>query len=405
MLRFHATIFFSRPVRSVTFWGFKVSEAFYYVQANLACFVIIGLLLFKINQGIDRQTSTIVLRSLIIVLMSYFFTDSMWVLLEFGIIPRSEEIMYLSTIVPYILIVCSSYFWYVYCEMIQKNSLVMTSKGRLLVAIPVLIAIIMIISAVFSGVVFYFDDQNRIQYGPLYGILVCIPVVYMLIAAGKAFYRAFNEDKYYDHELYLVIGIFPMLPLVTGVLQTVFIYVPILCYGATISVLLVYLTAMENLISMDSLTQVNNRNQMQRYLLKKMHTQTPGLSLYLMIVDVDHFKEINDRYGHIEGDKALIRVATAMKEACQAHRNRFFVSRFGGDEFIVIAEAEYKGEINWLSEKIRANVKMLNEKAGAPYNLSVCVGIAEFDYSAPVPIPSLIARADTDLYHMKHNRT
>jgi diguanylate cyclase (GGDEF)-like protein len=136
-----------------------------------------------------------------------------------------------------------------------------------------------------------------------------------------------------------------------------------------------------------------------------MKNPSPNLSLYLMIIDIDHFKEINNTYGHIEGDKALVRVANAMKDACQAHRNRFFVSRFGGDEFIVIAETEYKGEVNWLSEKIRSNVKLYNDKAEVPYNLSVCVGIAEYDYANPVPIPSLIARADSDLYHMKHART
>ncbi len=312
--------------------------------------------------------------------------------------------MYITTIIPYILIVFSGYFWFIYCELIQHNKYIITKKGLFVASIPIIVAVILIISATFSGIVFYFDEQGRIQYGPVYAVLILIPMGYMAYASIKGFLRAYTEGRYLDHAVYLTIGVFPLIPIITGILQAIFIYTPFMCYGATFSILLIYLTTLENLISMDALTQVNNRNQMQRYLLRKMKNETPGLSLYLMIIDIDHFKSINDEYGHIEGDKALVRVANAMKEACQAHRNRFFVSRFGGDEFIVIAETEYKGEVNWLADKIMSNVKLMNERASAPYPLSVCVGIAEYDYQSPVPIPSLIARADTDLYHMKHAR-
>ena len=380
-------------------------ELWYYFEANIACMAILGLILYKINRGIDRQTSTVILRCLVYVLIGYFATDAIWALLEGGILPRTSIIMYISTIIPYTLIVCSSFFWFVYCETVQHNKFITTKKGMITATIPIIVAVTFIISASFSGIVFYFDESGRIQYGPLYAILVLIPVGYMAYASIRGFYRAYHEGRYMDHSVYMVIGVFPLIPILTGVFQAIFIYVPFMCYGATFSVLLIYLTTMENLISMDSLTQVNNRNQMQRYLIRKMKNQTPGLSLYLMIVDVDHFREINEAFGHIEGDKALIRVATAIKDACQAHRNRFFVSRYGGDEFIIIAETEYKGEVNWLSDKIRSNVKQLNEKAETLYDLSVCVGIAEYDYENPVPIPSLIARADTDLYHMKHARS
>ncbi len=378
---------------------------FYYIQANVACFALLGLILHKINHGIDRQTSTMVLRRLICTLLAYFASDSIWIFFEAGSIERTKVTMYITSIVPYILISISAYFWFIYCEIIQQNKKIITHKGLFLASIPIIIAIILIISATFSGLIFYFDEHGRINTGPLYALFVAIPIGYMIYASIRGFYRAFTEGKYLDHAVYMVIGVFPLIPVITGIIQTIFMYVPFMCYGATFSVILVYLTTLENLISMDSLTQVNNRNQMQKYLLKKMRSQAPGLSLYLMIIDIDHFKEINDTYGHVEGDRALIRVANAMKEACQSHRNRFFVSRYGGDEFIVIAETEYKGEVNWLSDKIRSNVRLLNEKADAPYELSVCVGIAEYDYSNPVPISSLVARADTDLYHMKHSRT
>ncbi|WP_050008263.1 GGDEF domain-containing protein [Butyrivibrio sp. WCE2006] len=381
-----------------------MSEVFYYAEANVACTFILGLILLKINQGIDRQASTILIRRMIYILIAYFLSDAVWALFEGGIFPSNHTLMYIVTIIPYACILGSSYCWFVYCELLQQNRNVLYSPGMVKRSVPMVIAIILLFVGAFTGLVFNFDEEGAIEYDALYGIFMLVPIGYLVYSSIKGFYKAYTQDRYMDHSLYFVIGIFPILPLACGVLQVIYLTTPIMCYGATLSVLMVYLTSMENLISMDSLTQVNNRHQMQRYLLRKMKTQTPGLSLYLMIIDVDHFKEINDNYGHIEGDKALIRVATAMKEACQAHRNRFFVSRYGGDEFIIIAETEYKGEVNWLSDKIRSSVKQLNDKAGAPYDLTVCVGIAEYDFSSPVPIPSLIARADTDLYHMKHAR-
>ncbi|WP_408070877.1 GGDEF domain-containing protein [Butyrivibrio sp. JL13D10] len=381
-----------------------MTEVFYYAEANIACMLILGLILIKINQGIDRQFSTIVIRRMIVVMMGYFLSDAIWIFFECGVFPASKYGMYVATIIPYGFLVGCGYWWFVYCELLRQNKSITSKSVRVKSAIPMFVAIALIVFGSFNGVIFYFDNTNTLVYGPLYAVLLMIPGGYMFYSSVMGFYRVYTQERYLDNSLFFVIGIFPILPVTCGALQAIFIKIPIMCYGATLSVLLVYLTSIENLVSMDSLTQVNNRHQLQRYLMKKIKTPTPGLSLYLMIIDVDHFKEINDTYGHVEGDKALIRVATAMKEACQAHRNRFFVSRFGGDEFIIIAETEYKGEVNWLSDKIRSNVRMLNEKAGAPYDLSVCVGIAEYDYSAPVPIPSLIARADTDLYHMKHER-
>ncbi|WP_049945349.1 GGDEF domain-containing protein [Butyrivibrio sp. AC2005] len=381
-----------------------MTEVFYYAEANIACILILGLVLVKINQGIDRQISTIVIRQMIWLMMGYFLSDAVWVLFEGKILPATETGMYIATIIPYGFIVGCGFCWFIYCELLQQNKKIVSKGGMIRCSIPMFVGIILIIFGSFNGIVFHFDENGVLQYGPLYAVLLLIPGGYMFYSSIKGFYRAYTQERYLDNSLYYVIGIFPILPVVCGILQVIFLTTPIMCYGATIAVLLIYLTSIENLVSMDSLTQVNNRHQMQRYLMKKMKSPTPGLSLYLMIIDVDHFKDINDTYGHVEGDKALVRVATAMKEACQAHRNRFFVSRFGGDEFIIIAETEYKGEVNWLSDKIRSSVRILNEKAGAPYDLSVCVGIAEYDYSSPVPIPSLIARADTDLYHMKHAR-
>ena len=125
------------------------------------------------------------------------------------------------------------------------------------------------------------------------------------------------------------------------------------------------------------------------------------LPLFILMVDVDNFKAINDNYGYSEGDKILVRVAGAIKDACQGPRNRFFISRYGGDEFIIVAEMAYRAEASWLADQIKSNVKKLEASIGSPYQLSVSVGIAQYDFEQPITIQSFIARADSDRYQHK----
>jgi diguanylate cyclase (GGDEF)-like protein len=198
-----------------------------------------------------------------------------------------------------------------------------------------------------------------------------------------------------------MIGIFPAMPVILGVLQAMYWRIPFLCYGAVAAVFYVYLTQMENLISLDPLTQINNKNQMYRYLAKKMREEEPGMSLFILMVDIDHFRVVNEAYNHLEGDKALVRVAEAIKDACQGPRSRFFVSRYGGDEFVVIAEMSYRAEATWLADQIKNNVKRITDSYSTNYDLSVSIGIAQYDYNAPISLQSFIARADSDLYKQK----
>ena len=230
------------------------------------------------------------------------------------------------------------------------------------------------------------------------------PFGYLLISSVKAFYRAFTSNRYSDHSLYIAMGIFPITPMVCGVLQAFFLIIPIMCYGATAAVLLLYITATENRISKDPLTKINNRQEMNRYLSQKMKSRTQKMDLYLLIMDVDHFKGINDKYGHVEGDRALVTVARALEISCSDAKNRAFLSRYGGDEFIVVMEAENEQQVEETAAIIRDNIIRLNEESGAAFKLEACIGYARYDFDNPVTIPQLIARADEKLYEMKKNR-
>ncbi len=374
---------------------------FYYTEAHIACILLLTIVLYKIIMGVNKQTSQVYLGHLVMDLILYFFAEIFWGLVDGGIIGDSESWLYASNIFTYILISVAAYQWYLLSEAIQKDEAVERESVKWLLSIPVWISAILCVSAYRTGLPFYVDETGKIVNGKLYVVLIIVPFAYLIASSAKAFIRAFARDKYADKNIYLMIGLFPLAPIILGGLQAVYWRIPLLCYGAVAAVFYIYISILDNLISIDPLTQINNRTQMYKYLTQKMRNEEPGMSLFLMIIDVDKFKGINDTYGHIEGDRALVKIADAIKSACQGPRNRFFVSRYGGDEFVVVAEMAYKAEAVWLADQIKNNVRRAAEEDDQDYNLSVSVGIAQYDYAAPITIPAFIARADSDLYKQK----
>ncbi len=381
-----------------------MADCLNYILANVACVIFLSIVLFTLVRGVDQQVSTILLTRIVLLLIGYFASDAIWVLFECGVFHCDKTVMYILTIVPYVCLLLTSWQWYIYCEIVQGNTRILTRLRAFLCAVPFGIAIIILLIGVFIDYLFVIYENGYLEYGFLYIVLLSIPFGYLLSSSVKAFYRAYTSNRYYDHSLYIAMGLFPITPMVCGVLQAFFLTTPIMCYGATAAVLLLYIVAMGNRISTDPLTRINNRQEMQRYLALKMKSRSQKTDLYLLILDVDHFKGINDKYGHIEGDKALVTVSEALKISCSDAKNRAFLSRFGGDEFIVIMEAENEQQVQKTCDKIREDITRLNEESGAPFELAACIGYAKYDYDNPVTIPQLIAKADEKLYEMKKSR-
>ncbi len=378
-----------------------MTYVFYYVQAHIACILLLSIIFYKIVRGVNKQASQIYLGNLVVTLMLYYMAEIFWALVDGNIISSAPTMLYLSNIFTYILISVAAYYWYIISEALQRDKLIENTVLRRLLATPVLVSALLVVTAYRTGLVFYVDENGKLVNGSFYVILVIVPFAYLIASSVKAFSRYANRDRYVDRNIYFMIGVFPFAPIILGAMQAIYWRVPFLCYGTVAAVYYVYLTTQDNLISIDPLTQTNNRNQLYKYLVQKMRSEEQGLSLFLIMVDIDRLRDINEAYGHAEGDRALNRVATAIKDACQGSRSRMFVSRYGADEFVVVAEMAYRAEAAWLADQIKNEVKRATNVDAAPYDIHVSVGISQYDFQAPVTIQSFIARADSDLYQNK----
>ena len=119
----------------------------------------------------------------------------------------------------------------------------------------------------------------------------------------------------------------------------------------------------------------------------------------LLVIDVDHFKAVNDRFGHDRGDEALKLIAGTIRSAV---RDTDLVGRLGGEEFCVFIPGQSPESASATAERIRRAVAEAEfAPGGARHGLSVSVGGVAFDHS--YPFSDLYRRADERLYAAKHN--
>ena len=163
----------------------------------------------------------------------------------------------------------------------------------------------------------------------------------------------------------------------------------------------------EKLSVTDGLTGLVNHHQMQALLKNELiRCQRYASSLSIIMMDLDHFKNVNDTYGHQKGDDILLYFASTMKKFC---RSMDIAARYGGEEFILILpETKVQGAF-YIAERIREEIaNQIFHHKGKDFKVTVSSGIAEFKLDI-IKIPAdLIKIADQALYKAKaegRNRT
>ena len=154
----------------------------------------------------------------------------------------------------------------------------------------------------------------------------------------------------------------------------------------------------------DPLTGVYNRRFMEQRLAEEVSkARRYCFQLSVLLFDLDRFKQINDRYGHQAGDQVLSEISTVVK---QQLRDSDLLSRYGGEEFLVIAPNTGPAEAALLAERLRARIEanvFLRERKeanGRGLNLTVSIGLASFDDDSATE-ETLIGTADRNLYRAK----
>jgi diguanylate cyclase (GGDEF)-like protein len=150
--------------------------------------------------------------------------------------------------------------------------------------------------------------------------------------------------------------------------------------------------------SLDPVTQLPDRRALDRRLdsLADVGAPTPGIAL--LFVDLDGFKLVNDREGHLVGDEVL---ATVARRLSQAIRAIDFIARFGGDEFVVLVQGiDSPQKLAPLVERLRSAAQQQIETPSGQISLSASIGVALSGEGFSNP-RQMLAAADTRMYAQK----
>lgn len=371
-----------------------------YLEINIFCVALLVIIRVK-TQGLSRMVAQRNFSLAVDSMAVFFLSDTLWVLTENGFLPYSKSVIIFAKDIYFLTTSMMCYFWFLYFEYLQDSPFVKNLRRIWIASAFAWIQMLLIIVNHFVPILYYVDENNVYNRGPFFILLYLFSYIYVLYTCARAFIGVFKKEKLAQRPLLIRLALFPILPAIGGLIQFKINKLPVVCGMLALSTLLIYLDAVEQMISIDPLTKLNNRKQLIFHYEQRVKDNDDHIPVYLLMIDANRFKSINDTYGHVEGDAALIRVADAMKLGCGKLKRRANIARYGGDEFVILAKAENDRIIDELIADIRAHLKKLNDDAKAPYELTISIGVAHTDGYEEPTFKELAEEADKRLYEEK----
>lgn len=369
----------------------------YYLESNAVCLIIFVILLVRDLLSGDRQEKQIKFDHALVAFMLYFISDAVWSAIIAGVIPRTKISVTIANFSNYLLMTGVTYMWLRYALAYEhvKNRERLINKFAVLFPFILTTIALSVVYAVNSELLF----DAELNLTPLFNaFLVVVPIIYIVAILAYTIHMAKAEQNRDNRLGHIYIGVFPLMVVVGGVVQTFFLpRTPVYCYSCAILMLVLYLQSMEKKISVDPLTGLNNRGQLLRYITQEVNNRRDHRRTFVVMLDVNDFKLINDAYGHAEGDRALILIATALKKVTKESPIPSFLGRYGGDEFVLILHPINEPEIDAVIVGIREEIYAKCREEKTPYLISVGAGYDEY-MGGQDTIQSCMQRADYKLY-------
>ena len=296
-----------------------------------------------------------------------------------------------------------TYFWLDYVLAVEKAPHRNRPINRFAVLFPFLVSVLVLIITYVTAPGLLVTDYSR-PTGLYDAFQTGVPDIYILAVLFYTIRMAVKEKDPAARRRHLFIGFFPLLVIGGGLFQILLLpNTPIFCYCCTILMLVFYLQSMDSQISIDPLTGLNNRGQILRYLSQDSSRRREQRLTYAVMIDVNDFKDINDTFGHAEGDNALRTIAGALREAARDSGMPVFIGRFGGDEFILVVYPSKEADMIRLFGIIRGKLTAACRKQNLPYDLSVSICYDALGKDEDT-FKSCLSRADQKMYEDKQRQ-
>ena len=252
----------------------------------------------------------------------------------------------------------------------------------------------LVIANLFFGFYYTIDSNNIYTRGPLYSLSILWAVLPLIVA----FILTLVDRRRIDYRKFKAFLFFPLAPVIGTILSFYTYGYSIVLPTMMVGILLVFLGIQNDSINADYLTGTFNRRYLEDCLRKKMAESNPTFAGIML--DIDSYKRINDTFGHIVGDRALVDFAHILSKSVGLDD---IVARYGGDEFMIIVEAKNQEQLEKVIDNIKANIERFNDKKLYPFALTASIGKSMYKPENKQTMEQFINCIDDLMYKEKKN--
>jgi diguanylate cyclase (GGDEF)-like protein len=321
--------------------------------------------------------------------------DFIYILLE-GIPGKTIYLLlYGVGIAFYLFQVLSYYYIIIFVDYMIFKNMERIKKINIVVLVITIIHVILLFVNLKWHFYFYIDPEtNRFFHGSQYIIRLIISYSPVLFAVFELFY---SREIFKRSNLFVIFLLLSLsfagssIDILSGSLKLIW---P--CMSAAL--LYSYFFIIQTDTRLDSLTGIGNRYSFSEF-TEQLSRRSSGEAWAIVMIDMDHFKEINDTLGHQEGDNALRDMAAIIKSCLKGSD---FAARYGGDEFVIATRVE--SGIGVLINELQAAVDRQNEKKTRPFKIEISYGYDIFVADGNRSIEEFLNHIDNLMYKHKEER-
>jgi len=371
------------------------------IYAELDIFGTLILLIFYINQrrAASHAMENRLFNWVLLVTMFVLVLDGALWTLDRVSYPGSRAVLFGLTSLSYIVNPMIALIWIFYCDLRTHSDERRLRSRAVLYLFPWVLEVLFVIVNLFTPLMFTIDETSHYHRDGFFLLYMAVYYVYLIWASiiilHKIRHCATSAER---NDLRFLLW-FSIPPFFGGTLQGLFYGTSFSWPCTVISIVIVYINVLNRQIFTDSLTGLNNRQMLRRYLNLKITSADADTTLYVIMLDADNFKNINDSYTHSVGDRALTQIAGILKNLC--NRRDCFLARLGGDEFVIVGEdttGRVPEEMVW---EIESRIRVFNKAGTEPYRLGVSAGIARYDAGGVSSLDAFLVAADRSMYATK----
>lgn len=370
-------------------------EVAIHAELNIICLIILIAVAMQSHQNVNQQMKRVLFRNVVYGIICSLVLDTIWILIDGRIFPGCYA---LNAVVNAAFLgagVCLGSMWYLY--VLDTLHYRLTKRVTAMVMAPGILFLALNFISIWTGWIFYINEQNQYMRGPLFWFQSIGAILMLMLSLVHILYCRIKGRKGVSKlSIRKLLG-FYIIPVLGTILALPYSGMPGTWTCAAVSVVLIYMEDMDQTVITDDLTGLNNRKNLSTIFEDYTKQHSDQKPLYLFMMDLDDFKQINDELGHSVGDQALVEAAHLIRR--ETGGIQAVVMRYGGDEFLVMGFFADDAHAQAYKEQIQKAFRTWNETHHEPYVLHISVGYSR--YQPGQTLEAFISSADELLYNDK----